>query len=84
MSKGSKQAAPKAEASGTNEGTGGRTFRAFRAGVGSVLVLAGLVALAMVVLSVGAGDYVSAVLGVLAGLGLCGAGVELLRPVVGE
>ena len=55
-----------------------------RTGIGAVLSLTGLVAMGTVVWSVGDGDYVSAGLGALAGLGLCGAGVELLRPVVGE
>jgi hypothetical protein len=55
-----------------------------RDGTGSVLVLASLGVLFMGVGRLGGHDYVAAILLVLTGLSLLWAGVELLRPTIGE
>ncbi len=55
-----------------------------RDGSGSILVLASLSFLYMGVRQVADHDYVAAILLVLTGLSLCWAGVELLRPTIGE
>jgi hypothetical protein len=55
-----------------------------RDGTGSVLVLASLGVLFMGVSRLGGHDYVAAILLVLTGLSLLWAGVELLRPTIGE
>jgi len=52
--------------------------------IGGLLAITGVVALALSVRALLGHDYIAAILGVLAGLGLCGSGVELLRPAVGE
>ena len=57
---------------------------AIRTLIGALLALSGLAALGFGVHSVLDHDYISAILAVLTGLGLCGSGVELLRPMVGE
>jgi hypothetical protein len=55
-----------------------------REGAGALLVLAALAACFYGVLQLRAHDYVSAIVIVVVGLSLLGAGTELLRPSVGE
>lgn len=58
--------------------------RALRESSGAVLVLASLVVLFFAVRELRGHDYVSAIVLVVTGLSLLGAGVDLLRPSVGE
>jgi len=58
--------------------------RIARDGSGSLLVIASLGVLFLGVRDLGAHDYVAAILLVLTGLSLLWAGVELLRPTIGE
>jgi hypothetical protein len=58
--------------------------RAVRDASGAVLVLVSLGVLTYAVLSLRAHDYVAAILLVVTGLFMLRAGVELLRPTVGE
>jgi hypothetical protein len=51
---------------------------------GLVLLVSSLAALGRAVIVLGRHDYVAAVLFVAVGLSLVGAGLELLRPGVGE
>ena len=55
-----------------------------RDGTGAVLVLVSLVILFFGVTELRGHDYVAAIVLVVTGLSLLGAGVELLRPTVGE
>lgn len=55
-----------------------------RDGSGSLLVLASLGVLFLAVQQLSGHDYVAAILLVLTGLSLLWAGVELLRPTIGE
>ncbi len=55
-----------------------------REGTGALLVLAAVAACGYGVLQLRAHDYVSAIVVVVIGLALLGAGTELLRPSVGE
>lgn len=60
-------------------------MRAFvRDSAGLVLLATSLAALGRGVIVLGRHDYVAAVLFVIVGLSLVGAGLELLRPGVGE
>jgi hypothetical protein len=58
--------------------------RALRDGSGILLVAAGFAALCWGVLQLHAHDYLAAMLMLLTGLAVIRAGVELLRPTVGE
>jgi hypothetical protein len=58
--------------------------RAVRDGSGLVLVIVALAALFWGVVELGGHDYLSAMLLLLTGLAVLRAGVELLRPTVGE
>jgi hypothetical protein len=58
--------------------------RTLRDGSGALLVLTSLGVLFYAVLELRAHDYVAAILLVVTGLSLLRAGVELLRPTVGE
>ena len=58
--------------------------RAVRDGSGLVLVIVALAALFWGVVELGAHDYLAAILLLLTGLAVLRAGVELLRPTVGE
>lgn len=58
--------------------------RVVRDGSGGLLVLAALGVLFYGVVELRAHDYVSAIILVVTGLCVLGAGVELLRPSVGE
>jgi hypothetical protein len=58
--------------------------RAVRDGSGLVLVIVALAALFWGVVELGAHDYLAAMLLLLTGLAVLRAGVELLRPTVGE
>ena len=58
--------------------------RAVRDGSGVLLLLSALVALAIALGQIQAHDYVAAILLVVVGLSLLRAGVELLRPGMGE
>ncbi len=58
--------------------------RTLRDASGALLVLVSVGALFHAVLSLRDHDYVAAILMVVAGLSLLRAGVELLRPTVGE
>jgi hypothetical protein len=60
----------------------GRTL--VRDASGAVLVLAALAVLVLAVADLRLHDYLAAILLVIAGLSLLRAGVELLRPSVGE
>jgi hypothetical protein len=55
-----------------------------REGSGTVLVLAALAALFYGVVQLRGRDYLACIILVLAGLSLMRAGVELLRPSIGE
>ncbi len=55
-----------------------------REGLGTLLLLAALVTLFLGVMDLRAHDYVAAILLSFIGLALLGAGVELLRPSLGE
>jgi hypothetical protein len=58
--------------------------RFLRDASGAVLVLAALGVLFYAVTELRSHDYVSAIVLVVMGLGLLGAGVDLLRPSMGE
>jgi hypothetical protein len=58
--------------------------RAVRDGSGLVLVIVALAALFWGVVELGGHDYLAAMLLLLTGLAVLRAGVELLRPTVGE
>jgi hypothetical protein len=58
--------------------------RFVRDGSGAVLVLAALTVLFYAVTELRRHDYVSGIVLVVTGLSLLGAGVELLRPSMGE
>ncbi|MFW6050015.1 MAG: hypothetical protein ACODAU_02505 [Myxococcota bacterium] len=58
--------------------------RVLRDGTGSLLVLVSLGVLFHAIRELRLHDYVSAIVLVVTGLSLLGAGVELLRPSVGE
>jgi len=58
--------------------------RTFRDGSGAVLLLVALGVLFYAVLELRGHDYVAAILLVVTGLSLLRAGVELLRPTLGE
>jgi hypothetical protein len=58
--------------------------RTLRDGAGALLVLSALVTLFFSVTELRGHDYVAALLLVVVGLALVRAGVELLRPAVGE
>lgn len=58
--------------------------RVVRDSAGAVLVLASLGVLFVAVRELLAHDYVAAIVLVVTGLSLLGAGVDLLRPSVGE
>ncbi|MBW2462030.1 MAG: hypothetical protein JRH11_10315 [Deltaproteobacteria bacterium] len=58
--------------------------RMLRDGSGSLLVVSALGVLFMAVRQLGGHDYVAAILLVLVGQSLLWAGVELLRPTIGE
>ena len=58
--------------------------RTLREGTGALLVLASLATLFYAVMELGAHDYVAAGMLTFAGIALLRAGVELLRPSVGE
>ena len=58
--------------------------RGLRDGSGTLLLLGALGVLFYGILQLSAHDYVAAIILVVTGLCLLGAGVELLRPSVGE
>jgi hypothetical protein len=58
--------------------------RVLRDGSGALLVLAALAVLGYGIFELRRHDYVSAIVLVVTGLSLLGAGVELLRPTIGE
>jgi hypothetical protein len=58
--------------------------RALRDGSGALLVLTSLGVLFYAVVQLRGHDYVAAIVLTVSGLALLGAGVELLRPSVGE
>lgn len=58
--------------------------KVLREGAGALLILAALAVLAIAIRHLGDQEYVGAVLLVSSGLALVRAGVELLRPSMGE
>ncbi len=58
--------------------------KALRDGSGAVLVVVSLATLTLALSELGNHDYVAAILLVVTGLTVLRAGVELLRPTVGE
>ncbi len=59
-------------------------MRRLREVLGALLLVAALVTLFFAVMNLRAHDYVAAILLSVMGVALLGAGVELLRPTVGE